>query len=350
MNRIFLVFLVWVFSQSLFAQRMGKVRLLAADVIYFSPGKWDLNPIYTPRLSSCKDLLTAYRDAYLVIHSHTDSIGSYRDNEALAEKRAQVVLDFFRNTGIDTSRLNIRSLGEYSPLEDDGTEEGRAKNRCVTMYIMAPFDESEFFVNCTIKGQLRDAKTGAPLIGKVLLNHLNGKDTLYTNENGEYGASIDLESYIEVRAYVKGYFFVSKVVKTKNKETFVTDFNLERAIIGGKMLFNDLYFVSDSPILLPASERSLRGILTFLEENDNLKIEIAGHINRPDAPPVEESSSSFQLSVNRAKTVYDYFVSKGIPANRLTYKGYGNSEPINLKPETEYQRQMNRRVELKVVE
>lgn len=343
-------FLVFLVGNGLLAQSQ-KYRLLFADVIYFDSGKSIVRPEFEKRLKAAADLLYKDAGAYAMIHAHTDSLGSYKDNEALASLRAQAVIAYMNTRhSIDTSRLKIRSLGEYSPLDDDGTEEGRAKNRCVTFYVMTPWDGSDYEVKSTIKGQLLDAKTGNPLIGRVLINHLNGKDTVTTDEDGYYETTVNLESYIEVRAYVKGYFFVSKVVKSRDAQTHVTNFNLERAIVGGKMLFNDLYFRSSTPLLLPSSEKALQGILTFLQENDDLKIEIGGHINKPNTPPVAENTDSYRLSESRAKTVYDYFIAKGIQKERLSYKGYGNWEMINPTADTEIEQQLNRRVELKVLE
>lgn len=84
--------------------------------------------------------------------------------------------------------------------------------------------------------------------------------------------------------------------------------------------------------------------------NTNLKIEIGGHINKPNQGMVEQSSSSFKLSESRAAVVYYYLIEHGISEDRLAYKGYGNSEMIHPNANTPVQEQMNRRVELKVIE
>ena len=62
-----------------------------------------------------------------------------------------------------------------------------------------------------------------------------------------------------------------------------------------------------------------------------------------------EDQFNMDLSQRRAKAVYDFFVSKGIDANRLTYEGYGETQPIEDNT-TEIGRQKNRRVELKILE
>ena len=55
-----------------------------------------------------------------------------------------------------------------------------------------------------------------------------------------------------------------------------------------------------------------------------------------------------QLSKARAKTVVDYLISKGIPSDRLTFEGYAFEKPIATN-DTDEGRQLNRRVEFKVI-
>ena len=115
-------------------------------------------------------------------------------------------------------------------------------------------------------------------------------------------------------------------------------------------MLRDLFFVGNEAILLKVSEPELPKVLRFLQINPTLQIEIAGHINRPGVKPEKLSAWEWDLSVNRAKLVYDYLLENGIPATRLRYKGYGNSEM--LFPDlgsTEEQQQQNRRVEVRVL-
>jgi outer membrane protein OmpA-like peptidoglycan-associated protein len=52
--------------------------------------------------------------------------------------------------------------------------------------------------------------------------------------------------------------------------------------------------------------------------------------------------------LNSSKSVYTYLISKGIAANRLTFKGFGEKAPI-VKGTDEKTRQLNRRVEFKIL-
>ncbi|MEI6854382.1 MAG: OmpA family protein, partial [Bacteroidota bacterium] len=72
-------------------------------------------------------------------------------------------------------------------------------------------------------------------------------------------------------------------------------------------------------------------------------IEISGHTDN-----VGKENDNQLLSEARAKAVMDYFVRKGINPTRLTYKGYGSTQPIAPNT-TDEGRAKNRRVEMKVI-
>jgi len=87
----------------------------------------------------------------------------------------------------------------------------------------------------------------------------------------------------------------------------------------------------------------LNKLIAFLKTNPKLTIEIGGHTDNVGKPKDNQL-----LSENRAKSVKDYLVENGIEANRLTTKGYGDTNPI-ASNETETGRAENRRTEFKVV-
>jgi len=80
-----------------------------------------------------------------------------------------------------------------------------------------------------------------------------------------------------------------------------------------------------------------------LNDNPNLEIEIGGHTDN-----IGSVAYNLELSRERAKAVTLYLVSKGIRISRIKFKGYGRSIPI-ASNETEEGRQLNRRVEFKII-
>ena len=65
------------------------------------------------------------------VQGHTDSTGTRESNQKLSERRAQAIVDKLVELGIDASRLTAVGKGQYSPIADNATEEGRAQNRRV---------------------------------------------------------------------------------------------------------------------------------------------------------------------------------------------------------------------------
>jgi outer membrane protein OmpA-like peptidoglycan-associated protein len=94
--------------------------------------------------------------------------------------------------------------------------------------------------------------------------------------------------------------------------------------------------------LLPASNTVLDNVIKILKENPELKLSIEGHTSNDGSLNI-----NMKLSDDRANTVRDYFISKGIDASRLTAKGFGPNQPINTG-KSEADKAQNRRVELKL--
>lgn len=71
----------------------------------------------------------------LVIHGHTDSVGSDSYNQALSERRANSVLSYLASQGLPSSRMTARGYGETSPIASNDTAAGREQNRRVEITV-----------------------------------------------------------------------------------------------------------------------------------------------------------------------------------------------------------------------
>ena len=98
-------------------------------------------------------------------------------------------------------------------------------------------------------------------------------------------------------------------------------------------------FDFDKADLRPAAGVELDSLVIFLKKYPKTELGIAGHTDN-----VGSDEYNLDLSERRAKAVFDYLISKGIPANRLGSKGFGESRPV-ADNTTEEGRQKNRRVE-----
>ena len=106
----------------------------------FDSGKADLKTEALPMLNKIGKILSKYADDNIEIEGHTDSVplngGRYENNDVLSSYRALAVFDYLKdNASIDPSIMKHSERGEYEPIADNSTPEGRAKNRRVEIKI-----------------------------------------------------------------------------------------------------------------------------------------------------------------------------------------------------------------------
>jgi outer membrane protein OmpA-like peptidoglycan-associated protein len=104
--------------------------------IHFETGKANILPDSEATLEQVKALLDARPDLKLRVEGHTDNVGGRAANQKLSEARAAAVVAWLSDHGIDKSRLSAQGFADTKPVEDNSTEEGRAKNRRVELVKM----------------------------------------------------------------------------------------------------------------------------------------------------------------------------------------------------------------------
>jgi outer membrane protein OmpA-like peptidoglycan-associated protein len=133
---------------------------------------------------------------------------------------------------------------------------------------------------------------------------------------------------------------------------------------GDKLVLKNIYFEGNKAVILPASAAELKKLLDFLISSPCTKIEIQGHVNAAgiidyrlvDTVEYKEKLLSktdpwyHSLSEARAKAVFDYLVRNGISPVRLRHRGFGCSQMVYPLAKNEREMQMNRRVEILVLE
>lgn len=108
--------------------------------------------------------------------------------------------------------------------------------------------------------------------------------------------------------------------------------------------FNNINFELNAAQISPGSRQPLDTLVQALRSQTDFNVEIAGHSDNTGA-----ASYNQQLSDQRARAVRQYLISQGVEANRLTARGFGESEPV-ADNSTASGRAMNRRVEFRVIE
>ncbi len=131
-------------------------------------------------------------------------------------------------------------------------------------------------------------------------------------------------------------------VKEKKK---IAGLNRKDISKGQTVLIDQLFFEANESSVSEESYPTLEEVYEFLEENDDIIVEIQGHTNG-----MRGITNAFcdELSTERAKEVATYLAKRGIASDRLKYKGYGKRKPIatNLTKEG---RKKNQRVEIKIL-
>lgn len=99
------------------------------ETIYFDFNKFAVRPVDMDVMQHNLAYIKANPDKMVVIHGHTDWIGTDEYNQKLSDRRAQVAYDWLVKNGVDPSRLSMQGHGESQPAADNSTPEGRDKNR-----------------------------------------------------------------------------------------------------------------------------------------------------------------------------------------------------------------------------
>lgn len=105
--------------------------------VYFETNKYNLNDKSQETLNRLANVLVEYPDTHILVVGHTDSTGPRQFNMTLSRDRANSVTSFFVNQrGLSAGRITTESFGPDAPIADNGTVEGRAKNRRVNVAIV----------------------------------------------------------------------------------------------------------------------------------------------------------------------------------------------------------------------
>jgi len=201
-----------------------------------------------------------------------------------------------------------------------------------------------------LKGFITDSVTHKPVAARIDI-YDNEKNELVTSVNsnsstGAYLVSLPAGKNYNITVTAPGYLFHSDNVVVPDSASYQElrkDIELQKLEVGSSIVLNNIFFDYNKATLRPESYAELNNLLRLMQENPTLVIEISGHTdNRGTA------DHNKKLSNSRAHSVVDYLISKGIPASRMTYAGYGSEKPLAPNT-TEENMQLNRRVEFKII-
>jgi len=192
--------------------------------------------------------------------------------------------------------------------------------------------------------------------GDVMQDFVTGNDgkflfRVYENEN--YTLLGETDGYITKR---QSYTTVGKSVPLESLKELITTITLDTLMVLDRkernkiFVLENIYFGYDSANIRKDAARELDKLVTLLNDNTDLKIEMGSHTDS-----VASDAYNLELSQRRAESTVNYLIRKGIAADRLVAKGYGESKPIARNTNRDGTdnpagRQRNRRTEFKILE
>ena len=122
------------------AKPVDKTTWFDFDRLLFDTGKATLKPESDAQLKTVSEILKAYPNVHIKVGGYTDNVGDKAANMALSAARAASVMGELVKLGVDKARLSSEGYGDQHPVADNTTEEGRAKNRRVSMRVAKKID------------------------------------------------------------------------------------------------------------------------------------------------------------------------------------------------------------------
>ena len=271
-------------------------------LLYFDSNKFELSKTESINFQNWIGLNKESK--IIAINGYTDEEGSTSSNDSLAKKRVEFVYNFVKKDVAIRDDFKSRSFGENFIQSKN-----KVLNRKVLIYYIQKKDlnqELEILGIHPIKSKIV-VKAPRTFVGDIEIENPDGS--------------------------------VSKMVL--DQEFMKT---IDRAKSGEKVKLDNLNFVINTFIVTNNSRPKMFELLSVLRQNLKLKIEIQGNLC---CQPIDR----LNLSTERAKAIYNFLIFYKIDKSRLSYKGFGSSNPIFTLPEkSEQERAANRRVEILILE
>ena len=168
---------------------------------------------------------------------------------------------------------------------------------------------------------------------------------LQTDEDGNYLVTLPAGKAYAFNVNRKGYLFYSdnfSLIDNKIDSSLIINIPLQPIETGASIILKNIFFDVNKFQLKQESLTELDKVVLMLNENPAIRIQISGHTDN-----VGKDADNTALSLNRAKSVMGYLLSKNIDPKRISSKGFGASRPV-ASNETETGKALNRRTELAV--
>jgi outer membrane protein OmpA-like peptidoglycan-associated protein len=259
-------------------------------IIHFDFDRSDIRPEAAATLDSFLSAANTAAIQQIELYGHCDYVGDHGYNDALSLRRVAQAKAYLLQKGLGENVFQKNDgFGKRRPLNDNATSLERLQNRRVEVVV-----------------------------------HWRATDVPVTQPPAE----------------------------EKKPQVSLTELIKDTATkAGSNIILRNLQFQPGRHFLLPQSMPTLDTLYQVLTANPTLEIEIQGHVccTPTNTDGLDIDLSTYDLSIQRARTIYDDLVRRGIAAKRLGYRGFGGSRKLYPFERDDFERQENRRVELRII-
>lgn len=194
-----------------------------------------------------------------------------------------------------------------------------------------------------IKGTVKDETSIEPVKARIELKNVETKkvnEVSLDTSTGKYVAVAPFQNDYIMTIKKEGYVYESKYISREDtafRAPARVDMEIKPIELDKSYRINDIYFAFNSFQLTPESKVVLDQLIEFLEFNPTISIQIQGHTDA-----IGNDAANLVLSGNRARSVHEYLIASHVAPGRLTYQGFGETQPV-ASNDTEEGRAKNRR-------
>ena len=198
-----------------------------------------------------------------------------------------------------------------------------------------------------VQGVITDAKMRKPIKAEIELVDLQSGRSYKSSQSdadGNYMLCLPSDAEYALTVSKKNYLFYSENIHLKQEGSILLkNFKIQAIEVGEQVRLDNIFFELEAYKLKDESATELNKIIQFMESNPFLVVEIGGHTDNSGS-----KNYNLDLSEQRAASVKNALVQRGLKSNRIQIRGYGMSEPLNSNS-SEEERSINRRTELKII-
>ncbi len=197
-----------------------------------------------------------------------------------------------------------------------------------------------------------DKKTNLPIEANVILQSTSDNKKIDGISKGdgvyEFSSTSSTVKDYKLSADREGYVYLAQQVRipgaTDQEKTLSRTLSLQPISVGATSVLRNLYFDVGRASISPESYPELNGFENMMKQNPTIRVEISGHTD-----DIGDNAFNKTLSQLRANAVKTFLTGKGIDPRRLVAIGFGETRPLVSNDDEESGREINRRVELKIL-